>query len=263
MSSPAEQAWLAALRERVDAPAAAPRVALTAGTPPQRIGSVEASLAERMHEAGLPLRASGAQWQVVAPLDASLAAIAKWLDEHGLGARWRGELLSVTDERQQTVGRIERAAVRPLGITTFAVHLVAARADGTVWVQQRAADKATDPNLWDTTMGGQVAAGESVAQALARETWEEAGLELSQLEGLRRVERLAFRRPVTEGYLVEHIDVFDATLAHGVVPVNRDGEVQRFECLGRDALLARLRAEQFTLEAAVILVAWLRRRGEL
>ena len=231
------------------------------GEPPARIGSIEACLAERMRLAGLPLlHASASQWRVAAPLDASLAAIAQWLHANRLGSRWRNELLPVTDPGFEQLGVIERAAVRPLGITTFAVHLIAACADGRVWVQQRALDKATDPGLWDTTMGGQVAAGESVADALARETWEEAGLEVSLFQDLRKVERIAFRRPVTEGYLVEYIDVFEATLADTTRPVNQDGEVQVFECLASDALFERLLDEDFTLEAALILAGWLQRR---
>ena len=169
------------------------------GDPPVRIGSVEASLAERMRSAGLPLQASASQWRVTLPLDVSLAAIAQWLHANSLGGPWRNELLPVTGECNEPLGAIERAAVRPLGITTFAVHLIAARADGGVWVQQRAFDKATDPGLWDTTMGGQVGAGESIADALARETWEEAGLSLAQLTELRKVDRIGFRRPVAEG----------------------------------------------------------------
>jgi len=47
------------------------------------------------------------------------------------------------------------------------------------------------------------------------------------------------------------------------VPVNRDGEVARFECLGTAALVERLRADAFTLEAALILAGALERAGAL
>ena len=43
--------------------------------------------------------------------------------------------------------------------------------------------------------------------------------------------------------------------------MNQDGEVERFECLAPEALLERLAAGQFTLEAALMLAASLRRRG--
>jgi isopentenyldiphosphate isomerase len=257
------QSWLAALRQSADAPPTAPRAPLTLGAPPIQIGSIEASLAERMHGAGLLLRTPGSHWLIEAPPDTSLAAIAHWLHANRLGGPWRNELLAVTDPRLESLAAlasVERAAVRPLGITTFAVHLVAMRADGHVWVQQRADDKATDPGQWDTTMGGQVGAGESMNDALTRETWEEAGLRRAELQDLRKMERLAFRRPVSEGYLVEHIDVFEARLADATTPVNQDGEVQAFECLAPDTLIEWLLAGKFTLEAAVILCAWLRRR---
>ena len=35
--------------------------------------------------------------------------------------------------------------------------------------------KANDSGLWDTVMGGMVAAGETVESTLARETWEDYG----------------------------------------------------------------------------------------
>ncbi|MFZ2651576.1 MAG: NUDIX domain-containing protein [Burkholderiaceae bacterium] len=242
-------------------------MALTLGEPQLRIGSIEASLAQRVLQAGLPLRSARAQCQVLAPEDASLAAIAKWLNANGIAGPWREELLAVTDEQLRPVACVERAAARALGITTFAVHLVASRSDAGVWVQQRAQNKATDPGLWDTTMGGQVGAGESVLQALERETREEAGLSLAQLHGLTECERIIIRRPVvqaqTQGYMVEHIAVFEATLAEAVIPVNQDGEVQRFECLSPQELLVRLQGEHFTLEAALIMAQALQRRGVL
>ena len=110
-------------------------------------------------------------------------------------------------------------------------------------------------------MGGQVAAGESVDATLARETLEEAGLALADLRDLERCAPIVMRRPVREGYLVERIEVFRATLDDDVVPTNRDGEVERFECLADAALLERLAGGEFTLEATLILGAELERRG--
>ena len=252
---------LARLRERAALPPERPRAVLTLGPEHAAIGSIETELALRLVQAGLPLRGAGVAWQVLGPVNESLAAIAEWLDQQGLGGRWRGELLDVTDANRRPLAAIERAAVRPLGIATFAVHLVCARVDGSVWVQQRALDKATDPGQWDTTMGGQVGAGETSADTLERETWEEAGLRLAQLQELRHVEVIAVRRPVHEGYLVEQIDVYEAVVADTVWPRNQDGEVHRFECLSPAEVAERLSAEAFTLEAALILCAWLERRG--
>jgi len=248
--------WRERLRAAANQPPLRPRqpLHLVADGCPVLVGSIELGLGERMVAAGLPLRRTSDAWQVDAPATPSLADVAAWLHLAGLGGRWRGELLAVVDAEERPVAKVERSVVRALGLTTFAVHLVGHAFDSQgVWVQQRALDKATDPGLWDTLMGGQVAAGETAASALVRETWEEAGLDVAELLDLRPAGRLTIRRPVAEGYLVEHIDVSVARLPAGAVPNNRDGEVERFECLAPAVLERRLAAGEFTLEAALIL----------
>ena len=199
---------------------------------------------------------------VVEPASPSLAVIALWLRDAGLAARWRDERLAVVDASERAVGEVERGVVRVLGLTTHAVHLVGFATDGLrVWVQQRAFDKATDPGMWDTLMGGQVAAGETAEIALARETWEEAGLDVAALLDLRSGERITVRRPVPQGYMVEHVDVRTARLPGGIEPRNQDGEVVRFECLDAGALQTWLAGGKFTLEATLILAKALEADG--
>jgi 8-oxo-dGTP pyrophosphatase MutT (NUDIX family) len=245
-------AWQA-LKARADAPPARPRDALWLAD--AQIGSIEPALAAAMRAAALPIAADAAGWRIAAApdADAALARIAHWLHREGLGSTWRDELLAVTDTAGTLRARIERAAVRPLGIATRAVHFVGLTHDGGVWVQQRALDKATDPGLWDTLMGGLQSAGESDAQTLERETWEEAGLRVTDLCDLRAGGRITVRRPVADGYMVEHIEFFVAIVPDGLTPINQDGEVARFECLDREALHARIERGEFTLEAALIL----------
>jgi len=228
---------------------------LRLGATGPEIGSIEPALAERIAAAGLPLRRSGPAWTIESAADPSLAAIARWLLQQGIGLRRRDELLPVVDADGRTLAGVERGVVRVLGVRTFAVHLSGRSADGRFWVQQRALDKATDPGRWDTLMGGQMAAGESIEATLERETAEEAGLGLADLKGLTRGPDVTVRRPVAEGWMDERIAVFRAVLAAGVKPVNRDGEVLRFACLERAALRRRLAAGDFTLEATLILGA--------
>lgn len=260
--------WLQRLEARLNRAPSLPRAGLHLTAPGQGIaaciGSIEPGLAARMAGAGLPLRQTRGAWDIESPDEASIAAtltqIARWLRSNDLIGAWRDELLSVTNELGHAVSAIERAAVRPLGIATHAVHLIVFDARGHVWVQQRALDKATDPGLWDTTMGGLMSAGESVAQTLQRETWEEAGLNIEALGDVSEWGRLTVRRPLSEGYMVEHIHIVEATLAPQLAPSNQDGEVAAFECLSPAALRERLHADAFTLEAAWILENALRRR---
>jgi 8-oxo-dGTP pyrophosphatase MutT (NUDIX family) len=257
---PLDPAWIARLEARASQPPLRAREPLTLAAGDIRIGSVEPHLGARIAAAGLALERPGGGWQIYGPVDAALASIAAWLDANRLCSRWRGELLTVTAQDGTPVGSVERAASRALGLTTRAVHLVGRSADGAFWVQQRAFDKATDPGLWDTLMGGLITAGESVADTLARETLEEAGLGLDALRDLAHRGRISIRRPVVDGYMVEHIEIFEALVPDGVEPVNRDGEVERFERLVAAPLLERLHADAFTLEAALVLVGTLQRR---
>ena len=71
---------------------------------------------------------------------------------------------------------------------------------------------------------------------------------------------MTVRRPLAEGYMVEHIDLFEALVPEGLVPVNQDGEVERFECVDRSTLISRLHDDAFTLEAGMILATWLSRQ---
>jgi 8-oxo-dGTP pyrophosphatase MutT (NUDIX family) len=249
--------WLDEARRIADQPRDPAREPLFANDGGDAIGSLEPMLARRLVAAGLPLQPSDLGWRVDPPLDASLATIARWLDTHGLAAPWRDELLAVTNAAGAPIGVVERAVVRVLGIATFAVHLVGVRADGRCWVQQRSFAKATDPGRWDTLMGGQVAADEGIEATLERETMEEAGLAVADLIDLQRCDDIVVRRPVVDGDMNERIAVYRARVA--TVPVNRDGEVERFECLDAAALIERLGAGAFTLEATLILGAELER----
>ena len=196
-----DRAWLAALHRRADQPPERPRGPLCIEA--VEVGSIEPALGRRLQAAGLPLRGTPDRWLIEGGADEALASIAGWLDAHGLCSRWRGELLAVDDVGGTRRAVVERAAVRPLGIATHAVHLIGRTTAGRWWVQQRALDKATDPGLWDTLMGGLVGAGESIAQTLGRETAEEAGLDVAALEQLAPAGRVTVRRPVSDGYMIE------------------------------------------------------------
>jgi 8-oxo-dGTP pyrophosphatase MutT (NUDIX family) len=240
----------------VDEPPRVPREPLWAGD--ALIGSVEPDVFPKLKLPFWLVLERGAGWELQGDVTKTLHDIALAMRDAGLAHVWRDEQLAVTDDSGRTLGTVERAVVRQLGITTFAVHLAGFAPDGRHWVQQRSLDKANDPGLWDTLMGGIVPASDSLEQALARETWEEAGLRIEQLRDVRYGGRLTTRRPspdVPRGYVVEHIDWYRCVVPDGVVPENQDGEVQQFALLDAGEIAQRLVARQFTLEAALVLAA--------
>ncbi|WP_198970773.1 NUDIX hydrolase [Xylophilus sp. ASV27] len=203
----------------------------------------------------------GAPAWVLRGLDASgaLHALAHALRDAGHCGPWRGEQLAVCDAAGRRIGIVERGAVRVLGVATQAVHLLGLAPDGRMWVQQRAFDKPNHPGLWDTLMGGMVSAADTREQALARETWEEAGLRIDALQALAHGGHVDLDQPSDEaggrGHMRERIDWYRATVPQHLQPVNQDGEVARFELLPRDALLQRLEQGMFTPEATLVLAA--------
>ncbi len=264
--------WLASLLASAERPPLRPRVPLL--WQQSVIGSVEADYFDSIMPSGSSVvpellqqeqGEGGLQWRVQGDITASLARIARALFDARVGHvvnYWRNEQLAVCDEQGRQLGTVERGVVRPLGIASHAVHLVGRSVDGCYWVQQRSFDKASDPGLWDTLMGGMVSATDDVESALERETWEEAGLRLHDLHDVQRGGRVDLRKPILDdgsGYVVEQTDWYHCTVPDGVLPVNQDGEVEQFLLLDRASLIGKLQRNEFTTEAALILVAALRR----
>jgi 8-oxo-dGTP pyrophosphatase MutT (NUDIX family) len=183
--------------------------------------------------------------------------------------KWRDEVLRVTSPDGNILGFVERAAARALGIKTFAVHLMLYCGDH-VWVQQRAFNKATDPGMWDTCVGGLVAGDESFELSLERESMEEAGVDLPEMRRqgarLERGKTITVRRnlssgDVYEGYMHEDLLVWDLNVAASFKPKNNDGEVAQFSLWPIDKLVTELAAGSLTLEAMLMCAESLSRRG--
>lgn len=186
-----------------------------------------------------------------------LADAARRLRDAGLITGWRDEALSVGNP---PLAQIERAACRPLGIATEAVHLNAYADADTLLVARRAAHKQIDPGLWDNLVGGMVPAGESLQQALQREAWEEAGLQLENVQ-VERGRSFHVRRLVTEGLQSEIIHTFDTSLPPGLHPNNRDGEVDAIEQRKVEDVISAIERDEFTLESALVMLESIARRS--
>ncbi len=186
--------------------------------------------------------------------------LAHTLKEAGCLRGWRNEQLDVIGEGR-VLGTIERAAMRPLGLLTTAVHLNAWSADGGIWVAKRSDTKTTDPSMWDTLVGGLVSAGEAADVSLLRESQEEAGLDPADLHertAIRTIVRM--HRKVPEGYQVENILVSDCVLADDVVQANQDGEVSQIENIDLSTLWQWLEDGKFTHEAELVILDSLQNR---
>lgn len=193
-------------------------------------------------------------------LNQVLECIALELRNSGNARAWRDEPLDVIGEGD-TLGVIERAVMRPLGLLTRAVHLNAWAPDGRMWIAKRADSKFTDPGLWDTLVGGLVSAGESPDTSLVRESQEEAGLypnDIACREPMRLILRIHRRLP--EGYQVEDMLASDCILSESVQPINQDGEVSEIRLATTSELWEMINEGMFTHEAEVTILDSLKRQ---
>jgi 8-oxo-dGTP pyrophosphatase MutT (NUDIX family) len=237
--------WLSACERRNRQPPVATRRALVLQG--HTVGSVAPLVWDMLTREGLD----------ALDMNTALDLAARQLHQGGFCGVWRNEFLSVRNPERQVVGRVERGAVRVLGVATEAVHLVGLAPDGHVWLQQRAFDKANDPGQWDTLMGGMVAHGETTVDTLVRETREEVGLPVHELQNLKWGSPFLMTRPTEDGgglgQLVETIHWCVATVPAHLRPENLDGEVAGFECLDVNAVARRVLDGACTDEAALLL----------
>ncbi len=195
----------------------------------------------------------------------AMATIASRLAARGVLTPWRDELYEIrASEEDRALFCMERSAVRFFGFTAQAVHvngLVREGREVRMWIAERSADKAIDPNMYDTLVGGGIARGLSVEQTLVKEAWEEAGIAASLARQAQKAGTLKVCREVPDGLHVEVIHVFDLWLPADFQPCNQDGEVAGFRALGQEEVAAELSGDaRYTVDAALVTIDCLSRR---
>lgn len=200
------------------------------------------------------------------------SAVQQWVQhvhQQGGFPEWRDELYPVRlpdDDYEQDgsgLGLLERGAFRLLGLTSRAVHLNGWVRDGEdlwLWAARRSTQKAIDPGRWDNLMGGGVAHGESLQQAMLRECWEEAGIPQEGAQHARIGNRVLSCHLRPDGLHREWLFVYDLTLPADFVPQNQDGEVAEHALLSVPMVLEWMRDGAFTPDSGRVILDGLLRR---
>lgn len=170
-------------------------------------------------------------------------------------------------DQEQPVGQVPRGSVSYLGLQARGVHAngFVRRTDGIhMWVAKRALDKPTFPGQWDNMVGGGLTAGFTHAQILAKETDEEAGLDVNDLTDTRFVGTLNYQHAHEGGLRNDRLFIYDLELPDGIEPHPKDGEVERFELWP----LARVReviqtTRDFKYNCNLVIIEFLLRHGAL
>ena len=197
----------------------------------------------------------------------ALDRVTRTLAAEGALTSWRDERYAVAPD----VGAapwfvLERAAARYFGVRTFAAHvngLVGEAGDVSMWFARRSATKATDPGMLDNLVGGGIAAGQTIAETVIKESWEEAGLLAALAGSARRTGTVEIRRERPDGLQRETIFIHDLNVPREFVPAGQDGEVVEHRLVGFDAA-ARLIAngsgpDVVTVDASLVVLDCLMR----
>ena len=163
------------------------------------------------------------------------------------------------------VCEVDRAGAELLGITAYGVHLngyVDGEAGPSLWVPRRAAGVRVCPGRFDNTVAGGLPAGMSAAENLAKECAEEAGLAAELAARAVPAGTVAYTLDGRFGLKRGVLFVFDLLIPDGIVPVNRDGEVERFALWPAAKVLHRLaETRDFKFDSALVAIDFFVRRG--
>jgi 8-oxo-dGTP pyrophosphatase MutT (NUDIX family) len=196
---------------------------------------------------------------------AALDRVARVLADEGRLTAWRDERYTVGPAYEPWF-LIERAAARFFGVKTSAAHVNGVVEEGSeqrMWLARRSPAKAIDPGMLDNLVGGGIAAKQSIAQTVLKESWEEAGIPESLARCALIAAALDICREQPDGLQRETIFVHDLTLPPSFVPANRDGEAveHRLVSLNDAATLIANRegADVVTADASLVILDFLLR----
>ncbi|MDD5773220.1 MAG: NUDIX domain-containing protein [bacterium] len=87
------------------------------------------------------------------------------------------EILEIVNEKGETVRLLPRDEIHGNPVLIHkVVHCLVFNGEGDLFLQKRSMNKDVAPGKWDTSVGGHVTHGESLAEALRRETEKELGI---------------------------------------------------------------------------------------
>ncbi|MFM1873625.1 MAG: hypothetical protein RL398_3047 [Planctomycetota bacterium] len=227
----------------------------------ERVGLVTDTMAA--HGAGLLL--PGADYET------RTAKLADWVERTAARGELRKPMREYYAVAEQVDAppllQVDRCAVAWLGVASQGVHLNGFVRDASgvrLWIATRSRHKPTFPGHLDNLVAG----GQSIAHGsfatLVKECDEEASIPSSLAEGAAGAGSLFYRQQDGRSLKVDTLRCYDLELPADFVPRANDGEVESFELLTADAVIASLGSDApWKPNSAIVVIDFLLRHGAL
>jgi 8-oxo-dGTP pyrophosphatase MutT (NUDIX family) len=199
----------------------------------------------------------------------AVAGVTATLAAEGALTQWRDEFYAAAPAFGAPPWfLLERAAARYFGVHTWAAHVngvVRGPPKAQMWFARRSEGKAIDPLKLDNLVGGGIAAGAAVGETLAKEAWEEAGIQNELALRALPAGAVHIWREQPDGLQSETIFLHDLWLPGDFAPANQDGEAvdHRLVAMDEAARLIALTDEpdEVTADASLVVLDFLLRQG--
>jgi isopentenyldiphosphate isomerase len=238
----------------------------------RRVGRLRPALAAALLRRGgtfVPRDAGVALDQALADFDSRSAALAEavgTLVVEGWVSHVHGEPYPVTAGcREEALCVLDRAAAAQFGIRAFGQHLngYVRREDGLhLWIGRRAADRLHWPGRLDNLVAGGLPHGITLADNLAKECAEEAGMPGELARAARPASVVTYAHVTAQGFKPDVLYCYDLELPADFAPRCTDGEVAAFHLWPVEEVARRVAdTEEFKPNCNLVVLDFLVRHG--
>lgn len=167
--------------------------------------------------------------------------------------------------REEALCVLDRAAAAHFGVRAFGQHLNGyVRRDGGLhlWIGRRAADRLQWPGRLDNLVAGGLPHGITLADNLAKECAEEAGMPAALARAARPASVVTYTHVTAQGFKPDVLYCYDLALPAGFVPRCTDGEVAEFHLWPVEEVARRVAdTEEFKPNCNLVVLDFLVRHG--
>ena len=171
------------------------------------------------------------------------------------------------DWRDATLGQIDRGLAPGFGIRAYGVHLngyVRTPRGLSLWMGVRSRERRVAPGQFDNLVAGGQPAHLSLEDNLIKECAEEAGIGPELAARARPAGAIRYAFTTKDGLRNDTMFCFDLELPPGVQPVSVDGEVERFELIPLDDVMAMVRStDRIKFNVNLVLIDFALRHGAI